>query len=70
MDDSQDDRHLHLERVQECQLVGGNVPYLRDKIVKDGMSVELTKSHYSLFTNVQYFFIESSRYALTIFNYN
>ena len=30
VDDSQDDRHLHLERVQEGQLVGGNVPYLRD----------------------------------------
>lgn len=39
VDDSQDNRHLHLKRVQECQLVGGNVPYLGDKMVKD--SVEL-----------------------------
>lgn len=30
VDDSQDDGHLHLERVQECQLVGGHVPYLMD----------------------------------------
>lgn len=28
VDDSQDDGHLHLERVQERQLVSGNVPYL------------------------------------------
>lgn len=38
VNDSQDNRHLHLERVQECQLVGGNVPYLRDKMVGDGVS--------------------------------
>ena len=30
VDDSQDHRHLHLEGVQECQLVGGDVPNLRD----------------------------------------
>ena len=36
VDDSQDNRHLHLEGVQECQLVGGNVPYLRDNMVKNG----------------------------------
>lgn len=31
MDDSQDDRHFHLEGVEESQLVCGNVPYLEDK---------------------------------------
>lgn len=29
VDDSQDDRHLHLKGVQECQLVGGYAPNLR-----------------------------------------
>lgn len=38
VNDSQDNRHLHLERVQECQLVGGNVPNLRDKTVGNGVS--------------------------------
>ena len=38
VNDSQDNRHLHLEWVQERQLVGGNVPYLRDKMVEDGVS--------------------------------
>lgn len=33
VDDSQDNGHLHLERVQECKLVVGNVPYLRQKMV-------------------------------------
>lgn len=28
VDDSQDDGHLHLEGVQERQLVSGDVPYL------------------------------------------
>lgn len=36
VDDSQDNRHLHLEGVQECQLVGGNVPYLKYMHIKDG----------------------------------
>lgn len=31
VDDSQDDRHLHLEGVEECQLVGCDVPYLKGK---------------------------------------
>lgn len=39
VDDSQDNGHLHLERVEECQLVAGNVPYLRENMVKDGVSV-------------------------------
>lgn len=33
VDDPQDDGHLHLERVQERQLVSGNVPYLSGKKV-------------------------------------
>lgn len=36
VDDSQDDRHLHLKGVQESQLVGGNVPNLRDGIMESG----------------------------------
>lgn len=39
VDDSKDNGHLHLERVQKCQLVAGNVPYLREEMVKDGASV-------------------------------
>lgn len=35
VDDSQDHRHLHLKRVQERQLVGGNVPDLMDKMVNN-----------------------------------
>lgn len=31
VDDSQDDGHLHLERIQESQLVDGNVPNLEEK---------------------------------------
>lgn len=31
VDDSQDDGHLHLERVQESQLVDSNVPNLEEK---------------------------------------
>lgn len=31
VDDSQDDGHLHLERVQESQLVDGDVPNLEEK---------------------------------------
>lgn len=60
VDDSQDNRHLHLERVQECQLVGGDVPYLRDKTVKDGMSTELTKSNITICFN-------SILYLLTLY---
>lgn len=33
VDDSQDDGHLHLEGVQERQLVGGDVPYLHGQKV-------------------------------------
>lgn len=29
VDDSQDNGHLHLEGVQECQLVDWNTPYLK-----------------------------------------
>lgn len=29
VDDAQDHRHLHLERVEESQLVGGHVPDLQ-----------------------------------------
>lgn len=31
VDDSKDDGHLHLKRVQKSQLVDGNVPNLEEK---------------------------------------
>lgn len=31
MDDAENDRHLHLEGVEEGQLVGGNVPDLAQR---------------------------------------
>lgn len=37
VDDSQDNGHLHLERVQESQLIDGNVPNLSEKW-KTGLS--------------------------------
>lgn len=34
MDDSQDDGHLHFERVEECEFVCGDVPDLESKTDK------------------------------------
>lgn len=31
VDDSEDNGHLHLEGIQECQLVGCDVPYLKKR---------------------------------------
>lgn len=45
VDDSQDNGHLHLEGVQECQLVGRNVPYLRDNMIKSYKIASLCYHH-------------------------